>query len=180
MEQEKHEKYETPGATVIPFPRKDMMATLPSASSGQEEAGMQYLIGLMYEYGRGVKPNLAEAVAWYRRAATAGLAQAQNSLGFLYTLGQGVARNDEQACKWFSLAAEQGHAGAQLNLGLLYCSGRGGTMDQDSGVYWFHEAARAGSRQARELLAQAYEQGWYGLSKNAEQAAYWSDLASYA
>jgi TPR repeat protein len=177
MEQEQDENV---AAKVVPFPSRDAMAPFSAATSGHEEARLHYMIGLMYEFGRGVEPNLAEAIAHYRRAAKAGLAQAQNSLGFLYSLGQGIERDHEQACKWLSRAAMQGHTGAQMNLGLVYCAGRGVAKNEPLGVYWFHEAAKGGNQQAQDLLAQAYEQGWYGLSPNSREAAYWSNRASNA
>lgn len=164
-------------ATIIPFPSARESERLADTSLAQAggDARLHYLVGLMYEYGRGVSPDLHEAVNWYRRAATAGLAHAQNSLGFLYTLGQGIERDDEQAREWFYRAAGQGHSGAQLNLGLMFCAGRGVTRDERLAVYWFHRAAKGGNRQARELLAQAYKNGWYGLPRNADEACYWSE-----
>ncbi len=162
-------------ATIIPFPGMDCG---PVADSIQTEAKMHYLIGLMYEYGRGVKPDLDEAIRWYQRAARRGLAHAQNCLGFLYSLGQGLPRDPEKAREWLYRAAAQGHAGAQLNLGMLYSCGRGVEQDETLAVYWFKRAADGGNKQAQELLARAYAQGWYGLPRDDDRADYWSRCAA--
>ena len=57
----------------------------------------QYNLGVMYENGRGVPQNDAEAVKWYRKAAEQGLASAQNNLGVMYANGEGVPQNDAEA-----------------------------------------------------------------------------------
>jgi TPR repeat protein len=44
----------------------------------------------MYESGRGVLQNWAEAATWFRNAADQGLADAQYDLGRLYADGRGV------------------------------------------------------------------------------------------
>ena len=38
----------------------------------------------MYERGRGVRQDFAEAVRWFRRAAEQGNARGQNNLGAMY------------------------------------------------------------------------------------------------
>lgn len=162
-------------ATIIPFPGTHARYV---ADTIQAEAKLHYLTGLMYEYGRGVKPDLDEAIHWYLRAARRGFAHAQNCLGFLYTLGQGVPRDEDKAREWLYRAAAQGHAGAQLNLGMLYSSGRGVEHDETLAVYWFRRAADGGNRQAQELLARAYSRGWYGLVRDDSRADYWSRCAS--
>ena len=83
----------------------------------QGDATAQYNLGNMYDSGRVVPENDAEAVRWYRLAAEQGDAASQNNLGFMYARGEGVPENDAEAVKWYRLAAEQGHASAQFNLG---------------------------------------------------------------
>ena len=58
-------------------------ATKIKAEQGDAEA--QYLLGVMYDYGRGVPEDAAEAVKWTLKAAKQGFAKAQYSLGFMYT-----------------------------------------------------------------------------------------------
>jgi TPR repeat protein len=139
---------------------------------------VEYLMGVMYEYGYGVEADIQEALRWYRAAAKQGLPQAQNSLGFMYSLGLGVKRDAERAAYWLQRAAEQGHSGAQTNLGILYTSGRGVEKNEDEALYWFRSAARNGNIQAQELLASAYTQGWYGLPRDSLQADFWRQRAT--
>jgi TPR repeat protein len=57
--------------------------------------------------------NDAEAMALYRKAANAGIAEGQYRLGEIYAAGRGVTQNNSQAYIWLSLAANAGHAGAK-------------------------------------------------------------------
>ena len=43
-----------------------------------------YNLGFMYDNGRGVTQDYAEALKWYRLAAELGLADAQTWLGLMY------------------------------------------------------------------------------------------------
>ncbi len=157
-------------AEIIPFKAPQ--------SYNRQELKVQYLIGVMYEYGYGVEPNIDEAVRWYSDAATKGLPEAQNSLGFLYSLGLGVERNAETAAMWLHRAANQANHAAQTNLGILYTTGRGVDKDYKKAVELFSAAARSGNPQAQQLLAQAYDEGWYGLNCDPVQADYWGRKAS--
>jgi TonB family protein len=75
----------------------------PLAEQGVARA--QNNLGVMYESGKGVPPDLNEALKWYRLAAEQGYAGAQNNLGLIYALGRGAPRDPILAYMWFSLAA---------------------------------------------------------------------------
>jgi len=75
----------------------------PMAQQGMPEA--QFILGLMYDNGRGVAQNYATAVKWYRKAAEQGFAKAQFNLGVSYEGGQGIPQNYILAYMWFSLAS---------------------------------------------------------------------------
>ena len=100
----------------------------------QGHAGAQYNLGWMYDNGRGVPEDDAEAAGWYRLAADQGLAIAQNSLGMMYADGEGVPEDDAEAVRWFRLAADQGLADAQYNLGVMYANGEGVPEDDAEAV----------------------------------------------
>ena len=97
--------------------------TKKKAEQGDVEA--QSLLGVLYDRGKGVEQNHAEANKWYRLAAEQGLAWAQFNLGVSYSKGEGVKQNHTEAAKWYRLAAEQGDVEAQFNLGDLYSDGEG-------------------------------------------------------
>ena len=78
----------------------------PLAEGGNARA--QTNLGFMYEYGRGVPQDDAEAVKWYRLAAEQGDAHAQANLGIMYEYGRGVPQDFVAAHMWYDLAASTG------------------------------------------------------------------------
>ena len=90
---------------------------LPLAEAGSAEA--QFNIGVLFQKGRGVPADSAEALRWYRRAAWQGHADAQNNLGGMLSRGEGIPEDYVQAHMWFSLAAVRGKQSAQRNLDTL-------------------------------------------------------------
>jgi hypothetical protein len=62
-------------------------------AADQGYAMAQSNLGVMYEDGRGVAKDYAQAVLWYRRAADQGYAPAQDNLGVMFENGWGVARS---------------------------------------------------------------------------------------
>ena len=55
----------------------------------------------MFSSGRGVAKDDREAVAWFRKSAGKGYAEAQFALGLAYRDGEGVDRNLNEAAGWF-------------------------------------------------------------------------------
>ena len=74
--------------------------------------------------------------------------------------------------KWEPLA-KQGDPLAQFNVALLYHSGAGVEVDEQKAVSWYHKAADNGYYYAQEYLAIGYQEGWFGLPKDNQQAKYW-------
>ena len=66
----------------------------------------------MYGNGQGVAQDYKLALAWYRKAADQGNANAQFNLGCMYEEGQGVAQDYKKALTWYRKAAAQGVEGA--------------------------------------------------------------------
>src|SRR5580765_2780486 len=84
----------------------DVAHLLKNASKGDVNA--QFMLGLAYEFGRGVAKDSTEAAHWYEKAANAGDPGAQTHLGNLYAEGNGVARDQALAIKWYLRAATRG------------------------------------------------------------------------
>ena len=101
----------------------------------------------------------AQAAAWLARAASHGLAYAQNHLGALHYSGRGVPPDHALAARWFRRAAQQGDRSAQYNLGLLYRKGRGVTLSHPTALSWFYRAAEQGMARAQAQLAHGYLHG---------------------
>ena len=57
--------------------------------------------------------NIPEAVKWYRKAAEAGIVEAQVNLGMLFAKGEGIPQSYSEALNWFRRAAEQEEVNAQ-------------------------------------------------------------------
>ncbi len=74
-------------------------------AADQRDASAQTNLGVLYDEGRGVPQDLAEAVRWSRRAALQGHASAQFNFGLRLAIGQGVPVDLVEAHKRISLAA---------------------------------------------------------------------------
>ena len=79
---------------------------LPLAKQGNAEA--QYLLGLMYDEGKGVLQDYKEAFKWNRLSAEQGVVSAQYDVGVMYANGQGVPQDYVSAHMWFNLCASNG------------------------------------------------------------------------
>ncbi|HEY1879039.1 MAG TPA: tetratricopeptide repeat protein [Caulobacteraceae bacterium] len=75
------------------------------ADSG--DAMAQLALGSIYEQGRGVTKDEAQAAVWYRRAADQGVSNAQIALAGMYRDGRGVAKDPAAAAYWLSAAKAQ-------------------------------------------------------------------------
>jgi hypothetical protein len=129
---------------------------LASDLQARAEAGdpwAQLNLGAAHDHGlSGIEPDAARAVFWYRRAARAGLAEAQFNLAHCLASGAGVTRNDDEAAIWMRRAAEQGLADAEFLYGVMLLEGIGVTPDSDQARSWLRRAAAQGQTDANELL----------------------------
>lgn len=114
----------------------------PLAERGDPPA--QYYLGLMYQDGKGLPEDLAQALGWYRRAADRNLPSAQKNLADLYYLGKGVARDYAAAANWYRKAAEAGHSEAQFMIGHMYHKGYGVPQDRAEAAKWYRTAEDQG------------------------------------
>jgi uncharacterized protein len=64
-------------------------------------------VGYDYPHGRGVLPDLSQALQWYLRAVTR---------GDLYRSGLGVPQSDAEAVRLYELSARQGYRHGQTAL----------------------------------------------------------------
>lgn len=75
----------------------------PLATRGDMLA--QYLLGSMYDNGKGVTENHPVALQWYQRSATAGFSMSMRNLGTMYRNGEATGRADYvQAYRWYALS----------------------------------------------------------------------------
>jgi hypothetical protein len=133
--------------------------------------------GGMYYNGQGTPQDLAQARAWFEKAAAQGDPLAQNNLGAMYHKGKGVARDLAQARAWYEKAAAQGNPQAQEALGEMYATGQGAPQDLAQARAWFEKGATQGHPAAQMNLGVLYGNG-QGVAKDLAQARAWWEKAA--
>jgi TPR repeat protein len=113
----------------------------------------QFLMGMLYDAGKGVSQDQAMAASWYRKAAEQKHLGAQLFLGVLYYSGSGVKRDYKEARRWFQLPADSGNDQAQFYLGSMYAEGKGVTEDRSKAIEWFTKAAVQRNTRAMGMLS---------------------------
>lgn len=115
-----------------------------------------------------------EAVAYYRKAAAQGNADAEFGLGRMYLTGEGVKRDVAEARTWILRAAERSHVLATAVIAQAYMKGELGIADNErqseTAYKWIRRAADQGHLPSLEYLAVGYRKGVNGLSMDAMQA----------
>jgi hypothetical protein len=82
----------------------------------------------------------------YRRAAEAGLPEAQFNVAAMLDSGRGVESDWPQAAIWYARAAARGNKRAAYNLGQLYQEGRGVPPNEDLARTWFRASGLPAAR----------------------------------
>lgn len=67
-----------------------------------------YLLGTLYEAGKGVEKDMTQAVAYMTKAAEVGYAPAECALADMYYEGRGVEQDYAKAVEWYAKANAQG------------------------------------------------------------------------
>ena len=128
-------------------------------SAEQGDTAAQFNLGLIYDLGRGVPQDKAEAARWYRMVAEQGDDGGQYHLGCMYYDGDGVPKDDAAAVGWFRKAANQGHVEAQYRLGCMYLLGEGVSRSYAAATRYFRNAAEQGDVGAQAMLATMQARG---------------------
>lgn len=134
-----------------------------AAAAGDIEAMNN--LGVLYDKGQGVEPDLGRALFWFAKAAQGGHASGMSNYGRMLDQGRGIAADPVQAARWFDQAARKDQAEAQYNLGLHYEHGRGVARDERAAAAWYSRAAAQQQPDALARLGHFYSQG-VGVEKN--------------
>ena len=130
------------------------------AAAERGDAAAQFLLGEAYDFGLlDLSVDHAQAAAWYRKAAAAGIARAQFNLGSSFLKGEGVVRDAAEAARLYRLAADQGLPEAIFNLGVCYHAGEGVVQDAAEAARLFRLAADQGLTDAIYNLGVLYRDG---------------------
>jgi TPR repeat protein len=113
-------------------------------------------LGWLYEFGRGVPVDFAQALKWYTRAIALGDTDAYDNIGNLYYYGRGVSRDYKQARTWFERGTAYADDRAEYDLGELYDDGLGVAQSDDEAEYWYKLAVDQGNKSAMNALGDIY------------------------
>ncbi len=151
----------------------------PKEQSAADSPETQFDLGAMYETGKGVPQDYAQAVLWYRKAAEQGDAKAEYRLGVLYANGVGVPQDKTRAAGFFLAAAKQGYAPAYAMIGGAYLTGDGVPTNYAEASFWFAVATVTESQptlakaDAMQLRAAGLHLSQADLSGVTERAQKW-------
>ena len=128
--------------------------------SPEENATLQYDMGLMYFDGNGMAQDYGKAFQWFMKAAEQNQQEAQDYVGLCYECGYGTEQNYRQAVEWYRRSAEQGNAKAQYHLAVMYHFGRGVDQSYSTAFKWFEKAAEQNHQEAQNYVGLYYENGF--------------------
>ena len=154
-------------------------------SAAQGDADAQFMLGLCYETGTGIKQSYAQAIKWYIRADTSAtnyvmdhptvLDEIENERMQRHMNDPQIAAYlnapsmpDEERYEYELQAAESGIAEAQNDLGHRYFYGHGVPQDYEKAGYWYQKSAQQGYEAGMIHWAE-----YCRLKKNNKEAAQW-------
>ncbi|MDH5571334.1 MAG: sel1 repeat family protein [Gammaproteobacteria bacterium] len=146
--------------------------------ANQNNPDALYNIGLLYMKGLGVKQDYAKAKKIFKQAAQYGSVDAAYNLGVMYKTGLGAHPSTKDAIYWWKQAAEYGHADSQFNYGVMQAYGNGVKRNEKAAIELWLMAAEQGHEGAIQAMAQAYEQGLFGLPLDPAKGRSWRNLLS--
>lgn len=131
-------------------------------------------VNASYEKGESlyIKKEYDEAFKYFKEAADAGHADAQNYVGIMYLKGRGVTKDLNKGLQYYKLSANQGNQYACANLGDIYFGGIGVTKNYPEAFKLFEKAAKQGNAYSQNKLGYMYING-LGVAKNQEKAMEW-------
>ena len=157
--------------------------TMKWTKKAAEKGVMQAQFALANQYSD--QKSIKAAVAWYRKAANQGHAEAFLKLGLIYEHGaKGVQADADESSQMYQIAAsemdvfaQQGDADAQAMLAGMYQQGQGVKKNIAQALRWWEKSALQGHMQAQMSLGRLYAQG-RDVESDTRLASYWLDLAA--
>lgn len=144
-------------------------AWTPLAEAG--DAAAQYNLGVLYDEGRGVSRDRAQALLWWQKAAAQEHRLAQHNIA-LTLLESDSGADLERAVDWLKRAAAGGFARSQYSLAKLYATGHGVTLDDDKAFALMLAAGQAGFVRAQYNLGKMYRDA-QGVDQDLAAASTW-------
>ena len=131
-----------------------------------------WCIAWQYRKGLGVKQDMKQAIAWFKKAADAGSVSAMGELGWFYSHSKAVGIDYGESLKWYEKAAENGDTKIMCILGNIYYNGEGRPQDLEKAFQWYQKSAEAGNVEAMVDIAYLYKRG-DGTTMDTNLAAKW-------
>lgn len=147
----------------------DAFSNFEKAAKKELPLAMCFL-GICYEEGYGVAPDIMKANEYYDMAAQAGSAMAYYKLGLCYLEGKGREKNLVAAANSFEYAANEGDRYSQLLLATCYFYGTGVKKNEKKGLELMEAAARQGFDEAQLQLGKLYYLGLF-VNRDYKEAA---------
>jgi TPR repeat protein len=133
---------------------------LAAAERGHADAMAS--LGQMYDEGRGVPQNFAEAMRWYRAGTERQSPTAATFLARMYLDGRGTPSDPKQALLLFQVGAAGEVNAALTYLGWMYEQGIGVERNRVQALRWYRLGAERGNVGAHMLIgaAMARDENW--------------------
>ncbi len=123
-------------------------------AAGQKQADAQYMMGLLYQQGKGVRQDNKKAMEWYLKAAQQNHKDAQFELASMYEAGYEAGElgqpNYNEAKQWYNRSLSLGNGRAAYQLGAMHLNGRGVQQNNIVAHIWFDLSTRLGFDKAAE------------------------------
>jgi uncharacterized protein len=122
--------------------------------------------------------DINEAIKWYILSAKKDFVFAQDTLGDIYSgilISSEEYRNDLEAVRWYEKAASRGFPPCCHKLAQLYMTSSAIPKNEAEAYKWYQLAADRDYPPSQLILAESYESGLLGLSKDLGKAQFWRE-----
>lgn len=120
------------------------------------EATTQYLVGIFYKYGNGVRSDLDESFKYLSLSAEKGHPEANYEAGLFCLDGIGTVKSYKKAFDYFEKAVEKGYKKAHYQIGIIFYEGLGKRKNYKKALEFFEEALEAGEEKAFYQMGRMY------------------------
>jgi TPR repeat protein len=127
-----------------------------------------YMVGHLYEEGKGVEQDTAEAMKWYEKILALGDDDYSEPMKFQARRRISYLRKAAELPE-LTKKAEAGDVETQYELGTVYEKGEGAKVNLAEAAKWYTKAAEQGHAQAQFSLGSCYEEG-KGVRKDIAKA----------
>jgi hypothetical protein len=134
------------------------------------DAPAESFLAKVYFQGLGVDRDGREARRLALAAAAEGDAESMRMLGNIFRYGQGIEADPQEAADWWRRGAEAGDSFSMMFYGNSLLRGDLVEPDRRAGIDWLRRAGEAENWWAMRDLARIYEEGYFGIARDASEA----------